>query len=303
MKTQLRTEKEFLSLSIPLPPEQETELERSLIKEGCREPIAIWNEVIIDGHKRYQICKAEGIGFPVEEKAFPSEEEAISWVCRRRIPGYAKKSVPYRYLVGRFYNAQKQIYRVVRKQPEDCREIRLNPNWDRASYYVAEELDLHHATVENHGTYANAMDQIAEKAPKLFQAIMEGTVTVPRKEVLDCAALEDKDLAELCRKRWGFDDDDEGTSKIRIRQKQRKAETPINEIPISVGIKEMPVYDPDMELRGLTLTIPTWIMAIARVENNIEQATANGKVQLAQSLLRLGKQIDELLGVIGYGRE
>lgn len=34
--------------------------------------------------------------------------------------------------------------------------------------------------------------------------------------------------------------------------------------PLEMGIKEMPVFDPDMEFRGLALTIPTWMNAIAR---------------------------------------
>lgn len=31
--------------------------------------------------------------------------------------------------------------------------------------------------------------------------------------------------------------------------------------PLEVGIKEMPMFDPDMEFRGLALTIPTWMNA------------------------------------------
>ena len=111
MNNVLLTDRVFLSLSVPLQPEQERELEESLLLDGCREPIITWNGVIIDGHKRYHFCSAEGIEYSTEEMDFLSAEEAISWVCRKHIPKYGKKSVPYRYLVGRFYKAQKEIYR------------------------------------------------------------------------------------------------------------------------------------------------------------------------------------------------
>ena len=58
------------------------------------EPVVVWNGVIIDGYKRYRICTAEGIDFEYREMQFPSEEEAVSWVCRKRIPQYSH--LPFR---------------------------------------------------------------------------------------------------------------------------------------------------------------------------------------------------------------
>ena len=108
-------------------------------------------------------------------------------------------------------------------------------------------------------------------------------------------------LTDLCRSKWGLENDKESALRIRTRRQQREPENHTNEIPLTVRVKEMPAYDPDMELRGLTLTIPTWIMAITRVRKRINQATDNGKMQLAQSLTRLEAEIDDLLGVIGHG--
>ena len=153
----------------------------------------------------------------------------------------------------------------------------------------------------NHGTYASAMEQIADKAWSLFEAILSESVIASRKNILEYAALDKKQLSDLCRSRWKLEDGTESAIRIRTRRKHKNHEAP-NEIPLSVGIKEMPAYDPDMELRGLTLTIPTWIMAITRVEKKTESATEKARTQLAQSLVRLEEQIDELLGVMGYGR-
>ena len=301
MSNTLVTNRVFLSLSVPFEPERERELEKRLLQDGCREPIITWDGVIVDGYKRHHICAAEAIEFSVEEMDFPSEEEAISWVCRRRIPEYPKHSVPYRYLVGRLYNAQKRIYREIRKQPEDMRTIQLNPDWDRVSYYIADEFNLNHATIENHGTYATWLEQIADKAWPLFKAILSRTIAATRKEIRSYAEMDVNQLTDLCRNRWGLENDKESALRIRERRRRREPETRANEIPLTVGVKEMPAYDPDMELRGLTLTIPTWIMAIARVRKKIDQATDHGKAQLAQSLSKLEAEIDDLLGVIEHG--
>lgn len=50
------------SLEHVMPPLQEVELNlltQSLLTEGCRDPLVVWNGVIIDGHNRYRICREE----------------------------------------------------------------------------------------------------------------------------------------------------------------------------------------------------------------------------------------------------
>lgn len=67
-----------------------------------------------------------------------------------------------------------------------------------------------------------------------------------------------------------------------------------------MGIKEMPVFDPDMEFRGLALTIPTWMNAIARTraKTHIDLVSEPTKAQLAVILRRLEEQITQTLEVI-----
>ena len=68
--------------------------------------------------------------------------------------------------------------------------------------------------------------------------------------------------------------------------------------PIVTGIKDTPVYDPDMEIRGLAFTIPTWINTIARVEKKMDNASEKAKEQLVGNLVRLREQIGHMLEVL-----
>ena len=72
------------------------------------------------------------------------------------------------------------------------------------------------------------------------------------------------------------------------------------EIPLTVGIKEMPVFDPDMELRGLALTLPTWMNALerARLKTDMGLASDLMKRQLADILNRFRQQIDQMMEVL-----
>ncbi len=56
---------------IPLLSSEEYEgLEKSIIIEGCRDALILWNKAIVDGHNRYEICTKHGIKFKIIEKEF-----------------------------------------------------------------------------------------------------------------------------------------------------------------------------------------------------------------------------------------
>ena len=52
----LKIDPEFKDLIRPLRRKEYLQLEENILDEGCRDPIIIWNDYIIDGHNRYSIC-------------------------------------------------------------------------------------------------------------------------------------------------------------------------------------------------------------------------------------------------------
>ena len=61
------------TLATVMPPLQELELNlltQSLIQEGCRDPLVVWNGMIVDGHNRYRICREHQIPFDYIETEF-----------------------------------------------------------------------------------------------------------------------------------------------------------------------------------------------------------------------------------------
>ena len=64
----IKIESEFKHLLPPLTEEQKAELEKDIIKNGCLTPLVVWNNILIDGHHRYDICTKNNI--PEEQKEF-----------------------------------------------------------------------------------------------------------------------------------------------------------------------------------------------------------------------------------------
>lgn len=293
MKWELRIDPVFQKLTIPATSETIKKIRRSLKSDGCREPIRVWNGIIVDGHKRYEICTAEGIDFQVEKLELKYREEAIFLICSERIKHVENGSAIYKYLIGKEYHSLKWIKR--QRARGNLAPVKDN----RLSSRLSEEHGLHYTTIEQYGAYAAAYDQIYEKAPDFFREIMDGTIRVPYHIIREAAEWDEEKLrsalSEYERKTENMMKDSFVRAEKTERKRIRQAAT-----PLSVGIKEMPAFDPDMELKGLSLTIPAWENAIARVrlKTAMELASVQAKEQLAYSLLQLEEQIEQTLGVL-----
>lgn len=86
---------EFRTLIPPLSDSEYAELEQSILAEGCRDPLCVWNDTIVDGHHRYEICTKYGLPFSTYEMEFESEDAAKIWIlgnqlARRNISDWAR---------------------------------------------------------------------------------------------------------------------------------------------------------------------------------------------------------------------
>lgn len=65
---ELKINPELRDFIPPLSGEEKKQLEDSLLKYGYKgAPIYIWNNYIVDGHNRYELCRKHNIEYPIEE--------------------------------------------------------------------------------------------------------------------------------------------------------------------------------------------------------------------------------------------
>jgi len=86
----IKIDQEFEQLIPPLPDEDYQRLKENILAEGCRDPIVVWGDIIVDGHNRYHICTENGIPYKTKNVEFSSREEAKLWMinvqlCRRNL--------------------------------------------------------------------------------------------------------------------------------------------------------------------------------------------------------------------------
>lgn len=86
MEEKYRIDPELNSVLPKLSEEDYTALEKSLLTDGYKgAPIMIWDDVIVDGHNRYEICNKHNIPYEVKKIDFENREEAMRWMVRQQI--------------------------------------------------------------------------------------------------------------------------------------------------------------------------------------------------------------------------
>jgi len=70
---------------VPLNDEEKSQLEKSILSGGCRDPLTVWRNkkdqlILVDGHNRYEICRKHDLPYKIKEIAFTDFDQVKSWM-------------------------------------------------------------------------------------------------------------------------------------------------------------------------------------------------------------------------------
>ena len=83
----IEVDPEFQHLLPPLAHDERERLMGDINKHGCRDPLVIWKEqnILMDGHNRYEICTDLNLPFKTTELSFPSRDDVKMWMFRNQL--------------------------------------------------------------------------------------------------------------------------------------------------------------------------------------------------------------------------
>lgn len=85
MDISIYVDPEFKNLIPSLKNEEREKLEESIIQDGCRDPLVLWGNTLIDGHNRYEICQEHNIPFNTVQMEFDSRDDAKLWMMNNQL--------------------------------------------------------------------------------------------------------------------------------------------------------------------------------------------------------------------------
>jgi hypothetical protein len=178
---------EFRKLIPPMKPEEFQGLIESITRYGYDDlyPIVIWNNIIIDGHNRYLICKELNIDFSLSEKKFDNRVEVINWIINNQLNRRSMTNEQRNYLIGKMYKEEKK---------EECRPkikedvvslITMRPLDGIVEQKIAKKYQVSPNAVRKAEKFANAIDEVANNANINPYKILGREIKGTRKDIVE----------------------------------------------------------------------------------------------------------------------
>lgn len=187
-KTLLRREtakitiqEEIKDFIVPPTGEELVLLENSILTEGCREPLIVWEKnnslILVDGHNRYKICKKHSIPFKILKIQFENIEDAKLWMLDNQM---GRRNLTIDQLS--YYRGLK--YLTLKKGRGGYEKVlKKGDNESSTSDQLADIFNVSSSTVKRDGKFAEGINIIGRSNPKLRNEILIGGTKVKKADV------------------------------------------------------------------------------------------------------------------------
>ncbi len=227
-------DQEFKKYLIPLKLDEFAQLEENIIVDGCREPLVLWGETLIDGHNRLEICLHNAVSFETVSKEFENRESVIEWIEKNQLGRRNLTPDQFKLLLGRRYNRLKSQGFKGNQYTESGKDQNDPDQNQSTSEKLANEHGVSAPTVKRAGAFAESID--ANATPELINKVESGVVSVSA--AASISELPEEEQTELIAK--GEKEILQAAKEIRARKTEsRRTERIENIAEIAKGNSEL----------------------------------------------------------------
>uniref|UniRef100_A0A6H2A0Z5 Putative methyltransferase n=1 Tax=viral metagenome TaxID=1070528 RepID=A0A6H2A0Z5_9ZZZZ len=186
----MKIDKEFKNLIPKISKDAYAELEKSIVKEGCRDAICLWqyepgrmDGIIIDGHNRYEICQKHNLPYDKKWIELKDRDEVKIWILTN---AYAKRNLTPDQLSairGERYNLEKKSAGRPIESEKCGTKYHIN-----TSQKLAEEFKVNEKTIRNDAKYVDSLNDIKTIDEEFVQDIKDAEIDIPRQDVIRIAS-------------------------------------------------------------------------------------------------------------------
>jgi hypothetical protein len=175
-------------------------LEENILEYGCREPLVLWNGILIDGHNRYEILKKHGLPIDTVDMEFGSRDEVLIWIISTQVSRRNLNPMQLSFYRGLHYNADKRVVTnaagVNQYKEVDVHNGHQPPEGSTAAR-LAEVYNVSRTTIRRDARVASAISAIGEESPEMKRDILSGKLSVTRKQLQQLSSGSEEDVAEI----------------------------------------------------------------------------------------------------------
>ncbi|MCU0443954.1 MAG: ParB N-terminal domain-containing protein [Microscillaceae bacterium] len=189
----------------PLSEEEFAHLSESIINEGCRDALILWQRekeegleyVIVDGHNRYAICEENNVEFKFIVREFDNLEQVKDWMILNQLGKRNITELTKSFLRGTRYELEKQKNKNVSNLKQFQTEGDKMSSSGKTSEKLAEEFNVSEKTIKRDAEYARAVNAIAQGDDVLKWKILNKEVDLPKNYLVEVVEKGELAIQEL----------------------------------------------------------------------------------------------------------
>ena len=171
MTTTLIIDPKFQTLIWPLTADELALLESNIVADGCRDPLAVWNGILLDGHNRYEICTRLGLPFQTTLVDLPNREAAEEWIIlnqfgRRNLPPFARAVLALK------------LEPIYAKRAKEKEASHTKQGYQKSDNPVHTAKELAKLAGLSHDSIAKAKKIVAEASDETKEALRTGETSI-----------------------------------------------------------------------------------------------------------------------------
>ena len=193
-------DEEFKDLLPALDEETYRLLEENILKNGCRDSLVLWGDILVDGHNRYEICTKHQIPFDTTNKDFDSREDALIWIVSTQISRRNLTPLQLSNYRGIHYRADKRkwggAHQDVLSEPKYHNDTLKKSTANR----LADQYKVSRITIIRDAKVAQAIDAIGEVSPEAKKKILSGEVPIDKKVLQELSEKPKEEVTAIAEK-------------------------------------------------------------------------------------------------------
>ena len=215
-------------------------LEENILEHGCRDPLVLWNGILIDGYNRYNICTEHNIPFNTVDKEFNSREEALIWIISNQVSRRNLTPIQLSYFRGLHYEADKKVHDANNRYERQSRLAQNEPIYFGATASrLAEQYRVSRETIKRDSKLAEALNSIGEASPEAKRKILSEEVAIDKNKLESLSSATTEEIEAVAA------EIEEGTYKRRSPRTPTQTEAIRTADSILPGIRQLNVVIKD----------------------------------------------------------
>ena len=194
-------DEEFRGLLPALDGETFRSLEKNLLEHGCRDPLVLWNGILIDGYNRYKICMDHNIPFSTVDKEFNSREEVLIWIISNQVSRRNLTPIQLSHFRGLHYEADKKMQGTNNRFAQQSKKSQNETFYSGSTANrLADQYNVSRNTIIRNAKLSEAIKSIGEVSPEAKRKILSGEIRINNNKLEALSSASGEEIEALATK-------------------------------------------------------------------------------------------------------